>query len=489
MLSNFKIPEKSDSKEAAKEIKVLQKKLAVLQQKVKDLNIPVIIIVDGWSASGKGRAISSITSQMEPRSYKVFATKLPEGDDARKPWLSRFWRDTPARGSVAIYDRGWYLDALSYVVDDDINNSFTDSICRFERQLADDGYIICKFFLHIGQEEQFKRMDELEKSSATSWRVNDRDWEQNRRYSTWFNAKNELLNLTSNDYAPWDIIWNEEKNCGILKMLKLLCKKLQKAVDGEKPDTYLMRFPPDVNLLKMPKLSEVDLEHAVKNEEYDERLKSEKKKLQELHSLLYREKLPIVAAFEGWDASGKGGAIRRLSWSLDPRGFAVSSIAGPTADELAHHYLWRFWNKLPKNGHISVFDRSWYGRVMVERIEGYTPEERWSQAFDEINEFEKELTDWGAIVLKFWIQVDKQTQLDRFMARQEDPEKRYKITDEDWRNRAKWELYEEAVDEMIAKTSTELAPWIIVEGNDKKFARLRVIKEFRKAIEKRLGIR
>ncbi len=489
MLNDFKKPSKCENKESSKEIKELQKKLAVLQQQLKNKNIPVIIIVDGWSASGKGKAISSLTSQMEPRSYKVLATKLAEGDDARKPWLTRFWRETPARGNVAIFDRGWYLDALAYVVDEDIDNSFTDSICRFERQLSDDGYIICKYFLHIGQEEQFKRMDELEKNKVTSWRVNDRDWEQNRRYSTWFKAKNELLNLTNNDYAPWEIIWNEEKNCGILEMLKALCKRLKKALDGEQMTSKLTKFPPDVNILTMPKLSDVDLNLLVKPDDYDEKLKSEKKKMQELHSLLYREKIPVVAAFEGWDASGKGGAIRRLSWSLDPRGFAVSSISAPTEDERAHQYLWRFWNKLPKNGHISVFDRSWYGRVMVERVEGFTPENRWSIAFDEINEFEKELTDWGAIVLKFWLQVDKETQLSRFMDRQENPEKRYKITDEDWRNRAKWDEYETAVDEMIARTSTEHAPWIIVEGNDKKYARLKVIKEVRKAIEKRLGIR
>ena len=242
------------------------------------------------------------------------------------------------------------------------------------------------------------------------------------------------------------------------------------------------RFP----LREVPPLSAVDLSPKVSDEDYHRELKKEKKKLQRLHSALYREKVPVVIGFEGWDAAGKGGAIRRLSWALDPRGFDVVPIAAPTPDALARHYLWRFWRELPKDGHVVLFDRTWYGRVMVERIEGLTSEVRWRQAYDEINAFEKELSDWGAVVLKFWLQIDPDEQLRRFTARQETPEKQYKITDEDWRNREKWERYEAAVDEMLQKTSTEYAPWVIVESNDKKYARLKVLKTVRKALERRL---
>ena len=236
----------------------------------------------------------------------------------------------------------------------------------------------------------------------------------------------------------------------------------------------------------MPRLKDVDLSPSTTEEAYRAELKRERKKLQKLHSRLYREKVPVVLGFEGWDASGKGGAIRRLSWALDPRGFDVVPIAAPTPEELSRPYLWRFWRQLPKDGHVVLFDRTWYGRVMVERVEGLTPEARWSMAYDEINEFERELSRWGAVVLKFWLQIDQDTQLRRFEDRQSTPEKQYKITEEDWRNRKKWPQYELAVDEMLQKTSTEYAPWILVEGNDKKYARLKVLKTVRKALERRL---
>ena len=230
----------------------------------------------------------------------------------------------------------------------------------------------------------------------------------------------------------------------------------------------------------------MDLSPSTTEEAYRAELKRERKKLQKLHSRLYREKVPVVLGFEGWDASGKGGAIRRLSWALDPRGFDVVPIAAPTPEELSRPYLWRFWRQLPKDGHVVLFDRTWYGRVMVERVEGLTPEARWSMAYDEINEFERELSRWGAVVLKFWLQIDQDTQLRRFEDRQSTPEKQYKITEEDWRNRKKWPQYELAVDEMLQKTSTEYAPWILVEGNDKKYARLKVLRTVRKALERRL---
>ena len=215
-------------------------------------------------------------------------------------------------------------------------------------------------------------------------------------------------------------------------------------------------------------------------------MKKERKKLQQLHSRLYREKIPVIIAFEGWDAAGKGGAIRRLSRALDPRGFDVIPIAAPSPEALARHYLWRFWKEIPKDGHMAIFDRTWYGRVMVERVEGLTPAERWRMAYREINEFERSLHDWGAVILKFWLQIDPDTQLKRFTDRQNTPEKRYKITEEDWRNRSKWAEYEDAVNEMLQHTSTEYAPWVIVEGNNKKYARLKVLRTVRKHLEARL---
>ena len=209
----------------------------------------------------------------------------------------------------------------------------------------------------------------------------------------------------------------------------------------------------------------------------------QQKKLRILHNRIYRQKIPVIIAYEGWDAAGKGGNIKRIASALDPRGYEVIPIASPKPFELSRHYLWRFYNRLPKTGHITIFDRTWYGRVMVERLEGFCSEVDWKRAYNEINEFERELTDWGAVLLKFWIHIDKDTQLARFTERQNTPEKQWKITDEDWRNREKWDLYEEAINEMIQKTSTKTAPWHIIESNDKKYARIKTLKIVTEALE------
>ena len=234
----------------------------------------------------------------------------------------------------------------------------------------------------------------------------------------------------------------------------------------------------------MPKLANVDLSPSLTDEEYKKELKKLQKRLGELHNVIYRKKIPVILCYEGWDAAGKGGNIRRIARPLDPRGFDVMPIASPEPHELARQYLWRFWTRLPRSGHFCIFDRTWYGRVMVERLEGFCSEKDWKRAYNEINEFERQLTDWGAVVLKFWIHIDQDTQLARFNDRQNTPEKQWKLTEEDWRNREKWPLYEEAVDEMLQKTSTENAPWFIIESNDKKYARIRTLKIVIEALEK-----
>ena len=235
------------------------------------------------------------------------------------------------------------------------------------------------------------------------------------------------------------------------------------------------------------RLSEVELDKEISEEEYKKELRHLQKKLNALHYRLYRKKIPVVIAYEGWDAAGKGGNIKRIAGALDPRGYEVHPIASPEPHEKARHYLWRFWTRLPKTGHIAIFDRTWYGRVMVERLEGFCSENDWMRAYNEINEFEKELHDWGAVIIKFWVQIDKDTQLERFNERQNTPEKQWKITDEDWRNRDKWDAYETAVNEMIQKTSTSYAPWHILESVDKKYARIKALKIVVEELEKVLG--
>ncbi len=472
-------------KKVKSQIKALQEELAQLQQQIKEANIPVIILIDGWSASGKGRMISSINSRLEPRGYKVFSSKAATGDQLRKPSLWRYWMDIPSKGFIGIFERGWYYDGFQNLnIHMDNQKQVAYDINTFERQLIEDGYHLIKFFLDVDKDEQLARMEALQERKSTSWRITDKDTQQNRNFSHNKDIRNKLLSITSMS-CPWHVVDNNDPEQGTLKLLTDLVNSLKDRLKLEEP-IKISHKAHDFKLLPMAKLSDIPLDKSLTEAQYKKAMKKEKEKLRNLHSLLYREKVPVVLVFEGWDAAGKGGGIRRLSWSLDPRGFEALSVAAPTPQEKSKHYLWRFWNSLPKDGHIAIFDRSWYGRVMVERIEKFTPKDRWSMAYEEINEFEKSLTDWGAIVLKFWVHIDSDTQLERFTQRMENPEKQYKITDEDWRNREKWPEYEKAIDEMISKTSTEKAPWIIVEGNDKSYARIKIMKEVRKALEKKL---
>lgn len=480
MLDQLHIP--APSPDDKSRCKTLQKELAGLQQEVRRSGLPIIVLFEGWSAAGKGRTIGKLISELDPRGYQVYSTAAPEPSEVRRPFLWRFWRDLPPRGEIAVLDRSWYRRAAEETA---LSGERLTEINLFERQLCDDGYLILKFFLHIGREEQRRRLEKLAGKPATAWRVDRADWEQNRRYDTLEPKIDALLDATSPIWAPWHIIWNEDKHSGAVQVLTIIRDAIRTALEKGAPRAGdVSSFPPP--LLEMPRLSEIDLSPALDDALYTAAMKKERKKLQQLHSRLYREKIPVIIAFEGWDAAGKGGAIRRLSRALDPRSFDVIPIAAPSPEALARHYLWRFWKEIPKDGHMAIFDRTWYGRVMVERVEGLTPAERWRMAYREINEFERSLHDWGAVILKFWLQIDPDTQLKRFTDRQNTPEKRYKITEEDWRNRSKWAEYEDAVNEMLQHTSTEYAPWVIVEGNNKKYARLKVLRTVRKHLEARL---
>ena len=298
----------------------------------------------------------------------------------------------------------------------------------------------------------------------------------------------EMLEKTDTDYAPWTIIEALDKDYAALKIITTVIDRMayelekKKAAAGreEKP------VPGARERFKNGVLSGIDLSKRLTDEEYKEKLKKLQKRLSELHSEIYRLRIPVVIGFEGWDAGGKGGAIKRLTSHLDPRGYRVNPTASPNDIEKVHHYLWRFWNNVPKAGHIAIFDRTWYGRVMVERIEGFCTEAEWKRAYQEINEMESHMANFGAVVLKFWLHIDKDEQERRFKERQENPAKQWKITDEDWRNRAKWDAYEEAVNEMLVRTSTTYAPWIVVEGNDKHFARVKVLETVVDALEKKI---
>lgn len=466
-------------------------KLYELQMKIKDHKLPVLVLFEGWAAAGKGSTIGKVIKNIDPRFFKVRTTSVPSLEDLRRPFLYRYMKEIPEAGKFTFLDSGWMEDTTK----DFLNGILTekeyalriDNIRRFERQLTDNGYLVLKFFMHIDKKDQKKRLKRLLENRDTEWRASHYDCWQNEHYKKCLKVFDNYMSQTNMSTSPWYIVDASEKKWAELQVLEQLVSGIEVALQNSAHSVPILQnvFP----MVKMPKLSEVELEGKTLSDEiYKEQLKMLQKRLGELHNKIYRKRIPVIITYEGWDAAGKGGNIKRITGALDPRGFEVHPIASPEPHEKARHYLWRFWTRLPKDGHIAIFDRTWYGRVMVERLEGFCSENDWKRAYNEMNEFEKELSDWGAVIIKFWVHIDKDTQLARFTERQNNPEKQWKITEEDWRNREKWDLYENAIDEMLAKTSTAFAPWHILESVDKKYARIKaleiVIDEIEKALKK-----
>ncbi len=455
MLKNWIRPDKPEREELRARLKAAGQRLETQQMLLKDKKLPVLVLIEGWGAAGKGSAIGQIIKHIDPRFFKVFSMATPTEEERRKPFLTRYFEKIPEAGKFTFLDAGWMDEVtrqrLNGVLGDRGYAQRVDSVRRFERQLTDNGYLVLKFFFHISKKEQARRINSLMDDKDTAWSIVD--------------AKN--------------------KKFAELQVMETLCTGIDTALHNGSLAVPLLQnvFP----LIKMPKLGEVPLQDkTVTDEAYRQQLRELQGKLRMLHNRLYRKRVPAVIVYEGWDAAGKGGNIKRLTGALDPRGFEVHPIASPEPHEKARHYLWRFWTRLPKDGHIAIFDRSWYGRVMVERLEGFCSENDWQRAFYEMNEFEQELHNWGAVVLKFWVQIDKDTQLQRFTDRQNTPAKQWKLTDEDWRNREKWDVYEAAIDEMLQKTSTTYAPWHILESVDKKYARLKALRIVTAALEEAL---
>ncbi len=490
MLKNWARPEKPEGEELKQRLKAAEEKLSQQQMKLKEKRLPVLVLIEGWGAAGKGSAIGQIIKNIDPRFFKVFSMpSTPTEEERRRPFLYRFFEKIPEAGKFTFLDSGWMdqimKERLDGKLDDKAYAQRVDSVKRFERGLTDNGYLVLKFFFHISKKEQESRIEALLSEKDTAWRVSEGDLWQNRHYDKCLEAFDRYLDDTNTPSAPWYIVDSKSKKFAELQVMETLCMGIETALHNESLAVPLLQnaFP----LIKMPKLRDVPLEGKTLDEEkYKKELKELQAKLGQLHNRLYRKRVPVIIAYEGWDAAGKGGNIKRLTGALDPRGFEVHPIASPEPHEKARHYLWRFWTRLPKDGHIAIFDRTWYGRVMVERLEGFCSENDWQRAYYEMNEFEQELHNWGAVILKFWVQIDKDTQLARFTERQNTPSKQWKITDEDWRNREKWDLYEQAVDEMLQKTSTTYAPWHILESVDKKYARIKALHIVIDALQKAL---
>lgn len=489
MLKNRMMEERPPEEELKARLKAARERLAKQQMQIKENKLPVLVLMEGWGTAGKGSCTGQIIGNIDPRFFKVVTLDKMTEEEKRKPFLSRYFAQIPEAGKFVFLDSGWMEETAGLRLHGKLNGKEyemrLDSIRRFERQLTDNGYLVIKFFFHISEKEQKKRIKTLMEDIDTAWRVNEDDKWQNKHYGKCQEIFDDYLERTNIPSSPWYVINAKSKKWAQLQVLETMTEGIDIALQNKSLAVPLLQnvFP----LVQRPKLSEIPLDMRVEEEEYKEKLEKLQGRLRDLHNRLYRKQVPVVIAYEGWDAAGKGGNIKRITEALDPRGFEVHPIASPEPHEKARHYLWRFWTRLPKTGHIAIFDRTWYGRVMVERLEGFCSENDWKRAYNEINEFEKELADWGAVIIKFWVQIDKETQLERFEMRQNTPKKQWKITEEDWRNREKWDAYEDAVNEMIQKTSTTYAPWYVLESVDKKYARLKALRIIIERLEEALG--
>ena len=453
----------------------------------------VVILIAGVDGAGKGETLNTLNEWMDPRHIQTNAMRpVTDGLEGRPP-MWRYWRALPPKGRMAIFVGSWYSQPLLDRVYGETKTAkldqHIDDILKFERMLHDEGTLLLKFWLHLSKEQQKKRFKSLEKSKQTAWRVGETDWKHLGMYKRFQSTAQHLLRGTSTADAPWLIVEGRDERYRNLTVgtaiLNALRVRLDAAVAKPEPTDVVapVRFE---SIDGVTVIDRMKLDQDVGKDEYHEQLALLQGRLNLATRHKRFDKLSVVAAFEGCDAGGKGGAIRRVTQALDARKYDVIPIAAPSDEEKLRPYLWRFWRQVPECGRIAIFDRSWYGRVLVERVEKFASVADWTRAYGEINDFEEQLVANGSVVIKFWLQVSKAEQLRRFEERKAVPFKQHKITDEDWRNREKWDDYNLAVCEMVDRTSTEHAPWTLVEANNKHFARLKVLRTMVEAIENAL---
>lgn len=527
-------------------------KLVVLQQEARKKGVGVVALFEGWNGAGKGSRIGDLVYELDARATHMHVlSNFDEEGAARfrdmgsgvtgfEPLMQEFWQALGPRGDMTLYERGWYTAAARRLVytDSEANHAahlqaYRRAVSEFERQLSADGYVVLKFFVHISKDVQKKRLKGLHDNPDTAWRVSDEELATVKDYDEIYARYDELLRNTDFDFARWTMVNGEDKRSANIAIAKALVRALERAL-ASGPDAAAEaaaakaaansagaldqadsrdRTPEETErvmaaaraqaaeqveeaplhsrftIVKNPPcLADIDHTLALTREEYQEALKREQKRFAELELKMYLARVPLMVLYEGDDAAGKGGNIKRVAQAIDPRAYTIFPSPAPTKVELAHPHLWRYWTRLPRAGHVGIYDRSWYGRVLVERVEGFASPAEWSRAYDEINEFEGELEAWGALLLKFWVAVSPEEQLNRFNDRQNNPDKQWKITPEDWRNRDKHPQYDAAVDDMFRLTSTPYAPWRILESTNKYYARVKALKIINDELEKRLGL-
>lgn len=487
MFEAAELGRKIEKAEFSAHVPDLRARLLRLQRELQASDVPVVVIIGGVEGSGKARVLDRMTEWLDVRhvDINVFGGAPASDEEQDRPDHWRFWRRLPARGRIGLNLGSWYTRPIVDRVTNGMKSAAFERhltrIARLERMLVEDGALILKFWLHLTEEDQRKRLEKLEKDKRTRWRVTKSDWKHHKQYKRFSKVAETAIRRTDSGLAPWFLVEAQDSRYRDLTIGRTLADALEKRLQtgplhGTGPHLPPLESTPPTPGADITILDKVDLGQRLDPEVYDARLDALREELGRLGRKAYDQWRSTMLVFEGWDAAGKGGAIRRVSQSLDARLQHVIQVAAPSDEERAHHYLWRFWRHVPRAGRFTIYDRSWYGRVLVERIEGFATEAEWKRAYREINDFEEQLVEHGIVLVKFFIHISKEEQLARFEEREAIPYKRHKITDEDWRNREKWEQYEQAVNEMVGRTSTSYAPWTLVAGNDKKHARVEVLQ-------------
>ena len=489
--------------EYKRKVPKLRVKLLHLQERLKTAPFPVLILINGADGAGKGEVVNILHEWMDPRFLLTYGFGPLTKDESQRPPFWRFWRVLPPKGRIGIFFGSWYTRpiikrAYGEIADEEFDVAL-QRIKTQEKALVDDGMLLFKFWFHLSKKDQKKSLKNLKKDPENSWRLSKLDWKHLKMYDLFRRIDENALRITSTGEAPWTIVEAVDRRHQCLTVGNLIAEQLEKRLeaweaakaakaspkeqrdqkdpDGEEPSRKSAKKT-ELGKKHITILDKLDLTRTLTPKEYNKSQNTLQGKLNILYRKAKKKGIASILIFEGWDAGGKGGAIRRITGALDSRDYRVVPVAAPTEEERAQQYLWRFWRHLPDRGHITVFDRSWYGRVMVERVEGYAREEEWSRAYAEINDFEEQLAEHGYVLNKFFFHISAEEQLRRFEERQKTPWKHFKITEEDWRNREKWDFYEKAVSEMIERTSTEYAPWTLVEANSKEYARIKVLETF-----------
>ncbi len=409
-----------------KQVPELRTQLLTVQQQLRESDFPVIVLISGVDGGGKGDVINLLSEWLDPRYVRTRAFGSLSDEEKERPLFWRFWRTLPPKGLIGIYVGSWYSDPISNRVYGKIDNAELKvdlaHINQLEKELIDDGALIIKCWLHLKKGEQKDRLKKLEKNPETSWQVTERDKKHLKMYDDFIGVAEKVLMDTSTGDSPWLIVDGTDLHYSSLRVGQHILDRIRQHIgqrEVEKSKEIVPELPKIIQITQQSVLDSLDLTLKLEKKDYQQQLAHYQGKLNKLSREAHERKRSCTLVFEGWDAGGKGGAIRRITHAVDARMYHVIPIAAPTDEENRHHYLWRFWRHLPRAGMMTIYDRSWYGRVLVERVEGFAKEDEWMRAYSEIVNFEEAMTSHGILVLKFWLHIDKDEQLSRFKAREQ----------------------------------------------------------------------